>query len=146
MIYRELSEMCVMHLILPVMYDDMCITILNLLGRASGLGPHYGYDNNCCVKDSNFEGLSFIESSRVWLRDDHFDQNCRGFWSAYLPARYFLHELLRKELTTNPAKLYFTGHSLGGALTTLAAYDFSIHSLPRINQYLAAKKKLVVFH
>jgi acetyl esterase/lipase len=65
----------------------------------------------------------------------------RGFWSAYLPARKFLHALLRKELSTNPATLYFTGHSLGGALTTLAAYDISIHTIPRINHYLKAKKR-----
>jgi hypothetical protein len=69
-----------------------------------------------------------------------------GFWSAYLPARKFLHELLRKELSANPATLYFTGHSLGGALTTLAAYDISVHTIPRINQYLRAKKRFSFMH
>jgi putative lipase involved disintegration of autophagic bodies len=69
----------------------------------------------------------------------------RGFWSAYLPARAFLHDILRKELSKNPATVYFTGHSLGGALTTIAAMDIAIHTLPRVNTYLAAKKKSLFF-
>jgi putative lipase involved disintegration of autophagic bodies len=79
-------------------------------------------------------------STRVMTITSH-----RGFWSAYLPARKFLHDLLRKELSKNPATVYFTGHSLGGALTTLAAFDISVHTLPRINDYLAAKKRSVIF-
>ncbi len=59
----------------------------------------------------------------------------RGFWSAYLTARSFLHEKLRKELLTKQYEIYFTGHSLGGALTTFAAYDVAVHTIPRVNSY-----------
>merc|ERR1711871_552813 len=59
-----------------------------------------------------------------------------GFWEAYSVVREFIHEVLRKELTRDPADVYFTGHSLGGALTTIAALDFKIHSLPRIDAFM----------
>ena len=50
--------------------------------------------------------------------------------------RYELHEILRRELKDRPAHLYFTGHSMGGALATLAALDASIHTVPRVNAFL----------
>lgn len=48
-----------------------------------------------------------------------------------------LHAIVRRELKKHPAHLYCVGHSLGGALATLAALDCSIHTVPRVNAYLA---------
>lgn len=61
----------------------------------------------------------------------------RGFWEAYeCSTRIQLHAILRRELSQEPADIIFTGHSLGGAIATYAALDFSLHSLPRIKSHL----------
>ena len=60
-----------------------------------------------------------------------------GFWEAYAVVREDLHSIVRRELKSRPAQLYFVGHSLGGALATLAALDCTIHTVPRVNAYLA---------
>jgi putative lipase involved disintegration of autophagic bodies len=54
--------------------------------------------------------------------------------------REFIHRTLRLELSENPSQVIFTGHSLGGAMATFAALDFSVHSLTRINKYIRHKK------
>jgi alpha-beta hydrolase superfamily lysophospholipase len=63
-----------------------------------------------------------------------------GFWEAYSVVREFVHSTLRKELLASPHHVYFTGHSLGGALATLAALDTSIHTIPRVNAYFEHKR------
>ncbi len=63
-----------------------------------------------------------------------------GFWEAYCTVRGFIHTVLRQELAARPAHVYCTGHSLGGALATIASLDLSLHSLPRINKYLKAQR------
>lgn len=50
----------------------------------------------------------------------------RGFWTAYSSVREFIHEVLRRELSVNPANVYFTGHSLGMCLSLAAAEVFSV--------------------
>lgn len=56
-----------------------------------------------------------------------------GFWSAYSVVRVFIHGVLRRELSTEEVThVYFTGHSLGGALATLAAMDVQINTIPRV--------------
>lgn len=70
-----------------------------------------------------------------------------GFWSAYRAVRVFVHDALRREMRRQGEsedsadalcrKVYFTGHSLGGALATIAALDFELHSRGRINRYLS---------
>lgn len=62
-----------------------------------------------------------------------------GFWDAYQTVRDSLHLALRQALIEHPAQLHFTGHSLGGSLSTIAALDFKLHSLPRVNKYLLWK-------
>ena len=64
-----------------------------------------------------------------------------GFYNAYLSVRPFIHEVLRIELKKNPTTVYFTGHSLGGALATLAAFDVSLNTIPRVNAYLKHQEK-----
>ena len=59
-----------------------------------------------------------------------------GFWDAYLTVRDFVHTSLRQELAQRPAHVMCTGHSLGGALATLACLDISLHTLPRVNEHL----------
>jgi len=55
-------------------------------------------------------------------------------------VRVFIHETLRRELTREPAHVCFTGHSLGGALATIGAVDFKIHSLPRIDAFIKSQQ------
>jgi len=62
-----------------------------------------------------------------------------GFWDSYQSVRIPLHRALRKAIQRSladpvPLELYVTGHSLGGALATLASMDFAVNILPRINQ------------
>ncbi len=64
-----------------------------------------------------------------------------GFWEAYLTVRGFVHGVLRHELAKNPTTVFFTGHSLGGALASYAALDVSINTIPRVNAYLKHKAK-----
>lgn len=63
-----------------------------------------------------------------------------GFWEAYLTVRGFIHTVIRQELAARPAHVYCTGHSLGGALATIASLDLAIHTIPRINKYLRAQR------
>jgi hypothetical protein len=62
-----------------------------------------------------------------------------GFWRAYLSVRDFVHTVVRRELRDEPADLFVTGHSLGGALGMIASLDLAVHTLPRINAYLAKR-------
>ena len=65
-----------------------------------------------------------------------------GFWEAYSLVREFVHAVVRRELAMEPADLFVTGHSLGGALGTIASLDLAVHTLPRINAYMAKKRAL----
>jgi hypothetical protein len=68
------------------------------------------------------------------------EQVHKGFWEAYEKVREELHTIVRAELKTEPAaKLVFAGHSLGGALATIASFDFSVHTMPRVNAYHKAR-------
>jgi predicted lipase len=71
--------------------------------------------------------------------------SCSGFWEVYLHAREFIHAILRRELSQNPTTVYFSGHSLGGALATFAALDVSINTVPRVNAWLKHQEKYVVY-
>jgi hypothetical protein len=62
-----------------------------------------------------------------------------GFWDAYSTIRFFVHGVLRRELAQESCSVYFTGHSLGGAIGTLAALDVKINTLPRIHAYYQRK-------
>ena len=63
-----------------------------------------------------------------------------GHYCAYDVIRKQMHLCLRKLLESAPScHVYFTGHSLGGSLATLACMDFALNSLPRITQYLQIK-------
>jgi len=63
-----------------------------------------------------------------------------GHYHAYEVIRKKMNLSLRKLLESAPGyHVYFTGHSLGGSLATLASTDFAVNSLPRITQYLQTK-------
>ena len=60
-----------------------------------------------------------------------------GFCEAYESLRFDLHEVVREEVRKNGvADMYFTGHSLGGAMATLAAKDFHHNTVPRLDAHL----------
>ena len=64
-----------------------------------------------------------------------------GFWEAYEHVREFIHAILRRELSRNPTTVFFTGHSLGGALATFAALDVTLHTVPRVNAWLKHQER-----
>ena len=55
----------------------------------------------------------------------------------YEVMRPFVHSTLRRELRESPSQVvYFTGHSLGGAVASIAALDVKTHTLARVNAWL----------
>ncbi|KDO34788.1 hypothetical protein SPRG_00849 [Saprolegnia parasitica CBS 223.65] len=60
-----------------------------------------------------------------------------GFWKAYAAVRDDLKETLRLVLQDDPyLHVYVTGHSMGGALAVLAAYDIAAHfAASRVSMY-----------
>ena len=65
-----------------------------------------------------------------------FHVSYRGFLKAYMTTREFIHSTIRKELSEELGDVLVTGHSLGGALASLCAYDLQIHTLIPINKEL----------
>ena len=53
-----------------------------------------------------------------------------------MTTREFVHETIRKELSGELGDVLVTGHSLGGALASLCAYDLQIHTITQMNQEL----------
>ncbi|KAF1328893.1 hypothetical protein FI667_g6455, partial [Globisporangium splendens] len=59
-----------------------------------------------------------------------------GFWKAYASVRDELKEVTRLILDENPGvTVYVTGHSMGGALAILAAYDLAVNFSMKVNMY-----------
>lgn len=69
-----------------------------------------------------------------------FAVTCSGFWEVYSTVREFVHNVLRRELSREPAVVYFTGHSMGGALACIASADVALNTLPRVNAFLKHKR------
>jgi len=65
-----------------------------------------------------------------------------GFWDAYASVRERLHRVIRKYLMEEEYQLFVTGHSLGGALASLASMDLSVHTLPLVNAVWANRRGL----
>lgn len=59
-----------------------------------------------------------------------------GFYSSYCRVRKLIHQRVRQELTLRPGPLYITGHSLGGCLATVCAYDAARWVLPTVENDL----------
>lgn len=57
----------------------------------------------------------------------------QGFWEAYLPVREQVAQLVYRALVQRHGRVFVTGHSLGGALGTLAALDLAINTLPKVD-------------
>ncbi|TMW64912.1 hypothetical protein Poli38472_009079 [Pythium oligandrum] len=59
-----------------------------------------------------------------------------GFWAAYASVRSELKEVIRLVLDENPGvSVYVTGHSMGGSLAILAAYDLAVNLSMKVNMY-----------
>ncbi|KAI9986455.1 hypothetical protein PInf_025398 [Phytophthora infestans] len=60
----------------------------------------------------------------------------RGFWLAYESIQDELKEVTRLILDENPGiSVYITGHSMGGALAVIAAYDLAVNFSIKVNMY-----------
>ena len=76
-----------------------------------------------------------------------------GFWNAYRSIRAELFRAIEGAIDSKHEPIFFTGHSLGGALAILAAYDVNLHfhsrfvrpisvytfGSPRVGNYMFAK-------
>ena len=60
-----------------------------------------------------------------------------------MTTREFIHSTIRKELSEELGDVLVTGHSLGGALASLCAYDLQIHTLLPINNELETIGRMV---
>ncbi|DBA04956.1 TPA: hypothetical protein N0F65_006958 [Lagenidium giganteum] len=59
-----------------------------------------------------------------------------GFWKAYASVRTELKEVVRLVMDENPGiTVYVTGHSMGGALAVLAAYDLAANFSIKVHMY-----------
>ncbi|CAM9795493.1 unnamed protein product [Discosporangium mesarthrocarpum] len=84
------------------------------------------------------------------LRQYLWGQVHTGFWYSYAAVREELHTALRKVLMEwmlgrdkpPDIKLFFTGHSLGGALAMHCAMDLKVHTLDRINAHISQMRKV----
>jgi len=59
-----------------------------------------------------------------------------GFLEAYLSIRNQIALEVAKHLLKNPSDVYFTGHSMGGALAHIAMYDFTSTIIPHLNGHI----------
>ncbi len=61
-----------------------------------------------------------------------------GFLSIYNSLRVALHRIYRREMLKQLSPVQITGHSMGGALATFAAFDLQDNSVPRVRAYYRA--------
>ncbi|KAF0694956.1 Aste57867_14179 [Aphanomyces stellatus] len=76
----------------------------------------------------------------TWENNDEELEKTRvhvGFWTAYSTIRHDLKRILRDTIASMPTsdvQIYFTGHSLGGALATVAAFDIATDQSFRLTE------------
>lgn len=80
-----------------------------------------------------FRGTSSAKDARTDLRAQRrqwkYGHAHAGFLDSWKSIRPTIEQELRRVIDTNGQQLYVTGHSLGGALATLCAYEFELHRM-----------------
>ena len=66
------------------------------------------------------------------------DKAHKGFYDMYCSIRDQLLDIVKENHMENSQTVYITGHSLGGALATLAAYDL-VNFVPRVYTFAAPR-------
>jgi len=99
----------------------MKVDLMNLLSREDEELPNY-------LAFKSQRGAEPLEGNGKL----HF-----GFWSSYNRVRREMHARIYEELIARPGRILFTGHSLGGALSILCAYDMCRWVVPAVKDEIS---------
>jgi len=108
-----------------------------LINKATDCEAHIGIlGNTLYIASRGTSSLKdAVQDLKMWRSRCEFLKNTnihRGFLNQYLSIRTKLHKEIENRIDINIKCIIFTGHSLGAAISTIAALDFKLQNSDRI--------------